>query len=135
MAISAVVWVVLFFAFDAYKIDFTVTGEASRTAEQFESYLLNMDDTKDVWEIQYDKKKTDILGRVAFWDKDSYTIRYNKGDTTPYTTFVFAGENLGTELPDGTYTLTQIDGANVLVDESNKLIYKAGSEFYKPASI
>ena len=54
MAISAVVWVVLFFAFDAYKIDFTVTGEASRTAEQFESYLLNMDDTKDVWEIQYD---------------------------------------------------------------------------------
>ena len=131
MAISAVVWVVLFFAFDAYKIDYTVTGEASRTAEQFESFLMEMDNKKDVWEIQYDKKKTDILGRVAFWDKDSYTIRYNKGDTTPYTTFVFAGENLGTELPDGTYTLTQIDGANVLVDESNKLIYKAGSEFYK----
>ena len=106
MAISAVVWVVLFFAFDAYKIDYTVTGEASRTAEQFESFLMEMDNKKDVWEIQYDKKKTDILGRVAFWDKDSYTIRYNKGDTTPYTTFVFAGENLGTELPDGTYTLT-----------------------------
>jgi len=52
MAISAVVWVVLFFAFDAYKIDFTVTGEAWGTQGHLKSYFWNMEETKVVGEIR-----------------------------------------------------------------------------------
>ncbi len=131
LLISAAIWVVLFFVFDAYKIDYTVTGEASRTADEFTSYLLELDNTRDVWEIQYEKKNTGVFGRLAFWDKDSYTIRYNKGETVSHTTFVFKGENLGTGLPDGTYILTKIDGADVLIEDDYKLIHSTESEFYK----
>jgi len=131
LILSAVIWAILFFTFDVYKIDYTVASEASRTAEEFESYLLDLDDKREVWEIRYDKKNTDMFGRLAFWDKTSYTIRYNKGETASHTTFIFEGESLGTGLADGTYILTKIDGADVLIDEGSRLIYKSDSEFYK----
>ena len=130
LAISAVIWGILFFVFDTEKIDYKVTNEASRTAEQFEDYLFDLDNKRDVWEIKYEKKNTSIFGRLAFWDKSSYTIRYNKGETTSHITFIFEGENLGTGLLDGTYILTKIDGVDVLIDANNKLIYKMDSEFY-----
>ena len=131
LIISAVIWVILFFVFDTYKIDYTVVGESTRTAEEFESFLLDFDSKRDVWEIQYDKKDSGIFGRLSLGNNDSYTIRYNKGETASHTTFIFDGENLGTGLPDGTYILTKLDGADVLIDEESKLIYKADSEFYK----
>lgn len=131
LAISAVIWMILFFVFDVYKINYTVADEAARTAEEFEFYLLNLDNKWDVWEIQYDKKNAGILGRLAFWEKASCTIRYNKGVNASYTTFIFEGENLGTGLPDGTYILTKVDFADVLIDKNNKRIYKADSKFYQ----
>lgn len=130
LVISAVIWVILFFVFDVYKIDYTVVGESTRTAEEFESFLLDFDSKRDVWEIQYEKKGSGIFGRLSSGSNGSYTIRYNKGETASHTTFIFDGENLGTELPDGTYILTKIDGADVLIDENSKLIYKSDSEFY-----
>ena len=68
---------------------------------------------------------------MSLGNNGSYTIRYNKGETASHTTFIFDGENLGTGLPDGTYILTKLDGADVLIDDNSKLIYKADSEFYK----
>lgn len=134
LIIGAIIWVILFFVFDTYKIDYTVVGESTRTAEEFESFLLDFDSKRDVWEVQYDKKDSGIFGRLSSGNNGSYTVRYNKGETASHTTFIFDGENLGTGLPDGTYILTKIDGADVLIDENSKLIYKADSEFYKTNS-
>lgn len=131
LAISVIIWVILFFVFDVYKIEYTVVGESARTAEEFESFLLDFDSKREVWEIQYDKKDPGIFGRLSSGNNGSYTIRYNKGETASHTTFIFDGDNLDTGLPDGTYILTKIDGADVLIDDSNKLIYKADSEFYQ----
>lgn len=130
LVFCAVIWVILFFVFDAYKIDYTVVGESTRTVEEFEAFLLDFESKRDVWEIQYEKKGSGIFGRLSSGSNGSYTMRYNKGETASHITFIFDGENLGTELPDGTYILTKIDGADVLVDENSKLIYKADSEFY-----
>lgn len=131
LIISVVIWVILFFVFDTYKIDYTVVGESTRTTEEFEAFLLGFDSKRDVWEIQYNKEESGIFGHLPFGDKDSYTIRYNKGETASHTTFVLEGKNLGTELSDGTYILTTIDGVDVLIDENSKLIYKSDSELYK----
>lgn len=131
LIISAVIWVILFFVVDTYKIDYTVKGESSRTAEQFEAFLLDFDSKRDVWEIRYEEKNSGILGRLSVKSKASCTIRYNKGETAAHTTFIFEGEDLGTGLPDGTYILTKLDGADVLIDEGSKLIYKADSDFYQ----
>jgi len=131
LIISAIIWVILFFVFDVYKIDYTVVDNAARTEEEFEAFLLDLDNSKNVWEIKVDKKNSGAFRRVAFWDKHSCTIRYNKGTNVSHTTFIFEGENLGTGLPDGTYILTQINWEDVLIDKNNKLIYKADSEFYK----
>lgn len=131
LIISAVIWVILFLVFDVYKIDYTVVDESTRTVEGFESFLLDMDNNRDVWEVRYEKKNAGIFSRLAFWENDFCTIRYNKGENASHTTFVFEGENLGTGLPDGTYVLTKIKGIDVLIDKNNKLIYKADSEFYK----
>ena len=131
LVISAVIWVILFLVFDVYKIDYTVVDESTRTVEGFESFLLDMDNNRDVWEVRYEKKNAGIFSRLAFWDNDFCTIRYNKGENASHTTFVFEGENLGTGLPDGTYVLTKIKGVDVLIDKNNMLIYNADSEFYK----
>lgn len=131
LIISAVIWVILFFVFDVYKIDYTVVGESTRTVEEFESFLLDMDNNRGVWEVRYEKKNAGIFSRLAFWDNDFCTIRYNKGENASHITFVFEGDNLGTGLPDGTYILTKIKGIDVLIDKNNKLIYKADSGFYK----
>lgn len=128
---SAVIWVILFFVFDVYKIDYTVVGESTRTVEEFETFLLDMDNDRAVWEVRYEKKNAGIFARLAFWDKASCTIRYNKGTNASHTTFIFEGENLGTGLPDGTYILTKVDFADVLIDKNNKRIYPSDSEFYK----
>lgn len=129
LIISAVIWGILFFVFDTYKIDYTVVGESSRTAEEFEAFLLDFDGKREAWEIQYDRRKNGTLGRLS--SDGSYTIRYNKGETAAHTTFVFEGESLGTGLSDGTYILTSLDGADVLINGNEKLIYKEDSEFYK----
>ena len=131
LILSAVIWGILFLVFDVYKIDYTVVSESTRTVDGFASFLLDMDNNRDVWEVRYEKKNAGIFSRLAFWDNDFCTIRYNKGENAAHTTFVFEGENLGTGLPDGTYILTKINWEDVLIDKNNKLIYKADSEFYK----
>lgn len=131
LIISAVIWVILFFTVDTYTIDYTVAGESTRTAEQFEAFLLDFDSKRDVWEIRYEEKNSGIFGRLPLKSEATWIIRYNKGETASHTTFIFEGENLGTGLPDGTYILAKLDGADVLIDEGSKLIYNADSEFYK----
>jgi len=131
LIISAVIWVILFLAFDTYKIDYTVVGESTRTAKEFEAFLLDFDGKRDAWEIRCERKSTGVFGGLLSGNNGSYTIRYNKGETAAHTTFIFEGEDLGTGLSDGTYILTSIDGADVLIDGNSKLIYKSDSEFYK----
>ena len=89
LIISAVIWVILFFVYNVYKIDYTVVDESTRTVEGFESFLLDMDNNRDVWEVRYEKKNAGIFSRLAFWDNDFCTIRYNKGENASHTTFVF----------------------------------------------
>ena len=61
---------------------------------------------------------------------ESYTVGgYNVEGGTVYD-YRFEGDDAGTGIPDGWYTLTKLDGITVLIDEDNKSIYKEGTEFY-----
>lgn len=128
---SALIWVGLFFTFDTYKIDYQIIDEAHRSESQFKQYLLNLDNQREVWEIHCENKNTALLGRIAFWKQNSYTIQYNQGETTPYTKYILNGYDLGSEFIDGTYILTKIDGKQVLIDDQNHLIYPSNTEFFK----
>ena len=41
LIISAVIWVILFFVYDVYKIDYSVVSESTRTVDGFTSFLLD----------------------------------------------------------------------------------------------
>lgn len=74
---------------------------------------------------------TNYLAKFLKLDKlESYTIGgYNVEGGTVYD-YRFEGDDAGTGIPDGMYTITRIDGIDVLIDENNKLIYKQGTGFY-----
>jgi len=93
-----------------------------------------LDDEYFSWSFTYEKSPTTMMNYLAKFIKldkmESYTVSgYNVEGGAVYD-YLFEGYDAGTGLADGRYTLTKIDGINVLIDEENKTIYKEGTEFY-----
>lgn len=108
--------------------------EASRSAQEYQAYLLSRENEFTRWYITYESAPTTIwnylLGFAKLDKATGYTVggyRVEDGDVLE---FRFEGDDAGTGIPDGRYTLTTLDGTKVLIDKDNKTIYKEGSEFY-----
>lgn len=108
--------------------------ESSRTYEDYQNYLLSLDNDNPNWHMTYEKEPADMLhwlGKLFGSDKtESYTINaYSTPDGFVYD-YRFEGCDAGTGIPDGWYTLTVLDGIEVLIDDTNEKIYKQGTAFY-----
>lgn len=107
---------------------------ASRSEAAYTEYLLTQDTENKNWHVSYEKSPTDMmsyLGEKIGIDKakgyamGSYTY---KDGTVLY--FDFEGYDAGLGIPDGRYTLTELDGVNVLIVDEEETIYKEGTEYY-----
>ena len=112
----------------------TADKQSDRSVEEYQNYLLSLDDEYFSWSFTYEKSPTTMMNYLAKFIKldkmESYTVGgYNVEGGAVYD-YLFEGYDAGTGLADGRYTLTKIDGINVLIDEENKTIYKEGTEFY-----
>ena len=112
----------------------TADKQSDRSVEEYQNYLLSLDDEYFSWSFTYEKSPTTMMNYLAKFIKldkmESYTVGgYNVEGGTIYD-YRFEGDDAGTGIPDGWYTLTKLDGINVLIDEDNKTIYKEGTEFY-----
>jgi len=112
----------------------TADKEAGRTEEDYQNYLLALDTEYTHWHVTYENAPTDmwnyLLGFVNLDKATGYTIGgYNVESGNVYD-YRFEGDDAGTGIADGWYTLTKLDGTSVLIDEDNKTIYKEGTEFY-----
>lgn len=108
--------------------------EASRSAESYQNYLLALDTENLGWHVNYEKAPTDMMSYLSgIFGKDKavgYTFGYYTfGDNTALSCR-FEGDDAGLGIPDGRYTLTKLDGDNVLIDDTNEKIYKQGTMFY-----
>ncbi len=110
--------------------------ESDRSAEDYQNYLLSLDTQKPHWSMSYAKAPTDmrsfLIEMLPGQDLEiGYSINcYNSDNGNSYT-YRFEGDDAGTGVPDGRYTLTTLDGVKVLIDGDHKTIYKQGSEFYE----
>jgi len=113
----------------------TADKQSSRSAEQYQNYLLSLDTGYANWHVTYEKDSTTMMNYLARFIKLGKTTGYTVGgyNADGYTVYDyrFEGDDAGTGIPEGWYTLTRIDGINVLIDEDNEAIYKEGSEFYE----
>ena len=115
----------------------TADREPGRSAEEYQSYLSSLNTEKLNWYMSYEKEPTDMLSYLADHlpgvDKSvGYSIEsYGKEGGGATLCYSFEGYDAGTGMPDGDYTLTEVDGIKVLLDDTNKRIYKQGSEFYE----
>ena len=112
----------------------TADKQSDRSVEEYQNYLLSLDDEYFSWSFTYEKSPTTMMNYLAKFIKldkmESYTVSgYNVEGGAVYD-YLFEGYDAGTGLADGRYTLTKLDGINVLIDEDNKTIYKEGTEFY-----
>lgn len=112
----------------------TADKQSDRSVEEYQNYLLSLDTEYFSWSFTYEKSPTTMMNYLAKFIKldkmESYTVGgYNVEGGTIYD-YRFEGDDAGTGIPDGWYTLTKLDGINVLIDEDNKTIYKEGTEFY-----
>lgn len=108
--------------------------QSSRSAEDYQNYLLSLDTEYKYWNVAYEKAPATLwnylLGFVNLDKAEGYSLGgYNVEGGNVYD-YRFEGDDAGTGIPDGWYTLTKLDGVNVLIDENNETIYKEGTEFY-----
>ncbi len=112
----------------------TADKEASRSVEDYQNYLLSLDTENPGWHVTYEKSPTDMmsyLGDIFGEDKAvGYTLGCYTFEGSTALEYRFEGDDAGTGIFNGWYTLTNLDGTNVLIDEDNETIYKQGSEFY-----
>ena len=112
----------------------TADKEAGRSTEDYQNYLLSLDTEYKYWNVTYENAPTNLwnylLGFVNLDKATGYTIGgYNVEGGNVYD-YRFEGDDGGTGISDGWYTLTMLDGIKVLIDEDNETIYKQGTEFY-----
>ena len=110
--------------------------DSARSAEEYQNYLLSLDTQYPHWYMSYEKAPTDMLNyllkRIPGQDKEiGYSMNCYTGESGTTFTYRFKGDDAGTGIPDGWYTLTTLDGVKVLIDDTNEQIYKQGSEFYE----
>ena len=112
----------------------TADKQSSRSAEDYQNYLLSLDTEYKYWNVAYEKAPTTLwnylLGFVKLDKAEGYSLGgYNVEGGNVYD-YRFEGDDAGTGIADGWYTLTKLDGISVLIDEDNETIYKEGTEFY-----
>lgn len=112
----------------------TADKQSGRSAEDYQNYLLSLDTEYKYWNVAYEKASATLwnylLGFVNLDKAEGYSLGgYNVEGGNVYD-YRFEGDDAGTGIPDGWYTLTKLNGVNVLIDEDNKTIYKEGTEFY-----
>lgn len=113
----------------------TVNKEASRTESEYKDYLLSLDTENPNYHFTYEKEASDLMSYLGKWflrkDKTvGYTMNSYSLDGVTVLNFNFDGYDASTGIPNGWYTLTEIDGVNVILDDTNEKIYKEGTEFY-----
>ena len=112
----------------------TADKQSSRSAQNYQNYLLSLDSEYAYWHITYEKDSSDILNYLAKFVKLGKTKGYSMGgynsESGKVFDYLFEGDDAGTGIPDGRYTLAILDGINVLIDDNNEIIYKEGTEFY-----
>ena len=112
----------------------TADKQSGRSAADYQNYLLSLDTEYKYWNIAYEKAPATLwnylLGFVNLDKAEGYSLGgYNVEGGNVYD-YRFEGDDAGTGIPNGWYTLTKLDGINVLIDEDNETIYKEGTEFY-----
>ena len=112
----------------------TADKESSRSADTYQNYLLSLDTEKAGWHVTYEKSPTDMmnyLGNIFGKGKAvGYTLGCYTYEGNAALEYRFEGDDAGTGISDGWYTLAKYDGTNVLIDEQSEIIYKEGTEFY-----
>lgn len=113
----------------------TADAEPDRTAEEYQAHLLSMDTQKLNWHMSYEKEQSDMmyyLGDLLLGQKNAtgYFMGSYTTDNGLVLYYGFEGDDAGTGVPDGRYTLMSLDGINVLIDDTNEVIYKQDTEFY-----
>ena len=108
--------------------------QSSRSAADYQNYLLSLDTEYKYWNVAYEKAPATLwnylIGFVNLDKAEGYSLGgYNVEDGKVYD-YRFEGDDAGTGIPNGWYTLTKLDGINVLIDEDNETVYKEGTEFY-----
>ena len=112
----------------------TADKQSGRSAADYQNYLLSLDTEYKYWNVAYEKAPATLwnylLGFVNLDKAEGYSFGgYNVEGGNVYD-YRFEGDDAGTGIPDGWYTLTKLDDVNVLIDEDNETIYKEGTEFY-----
>ncbi len=113
----------------------SVDKESSRSAAEYQEYLLSLDTINPNYHVTYEIESTDMLSHLLnlFRIKDKnkgYTVSCYSLNGESVFEYRFEGYDAGTEIPFGWYTLCTLDGIKVLIDDTNKKIYKEGTEFY-----
>lgn len=112
----------------------TADKEPSRSADVYQNYLMSLDTENPGWHVTYEKSPTDMmsyLGNIFGNDKAvGYTLGCYTFEGNTALEYRIEGNDAGTGMPNGWYTLSKLDGTNVLIDEDNEIIYKQGTEFY-----
>ena len=124
---------------DYQEAEWTYTNadkEPNRSAEAYQDYLLSLDDESLGWFMTYEKEPSDMLSYLS--DEilgKSKATGYSMGgyvtDDGIALVYEFEGDDAGTGIPNGSYTLANVDGIPVLLDDDNEKIYKQGTEFYE----
>ena len=119
---------------DGDWVGITADGEPDRTAGAYREHLLSQDDQHN-WFVSYEKAPTDMMSYLEdCFGRDKaigYSIGGNVTDDGVVLTFRFEGEDAGTGITRGEFTLMNLDGEMVLIDDANELIYKQDTEFYQ----
>lgn len=120
---------------DGEWIGITVDKESDRSAEAYTEYLLGLDDAHPNWDLSYEKEPTDMINylgnRIGKDETKGYFMACYQTDDGVVMTYNFYGDDAGTGIPNGRYTLMSLDGVMVVIDDTNEKIYKQDTEFYK----
>ena len=120
---------------DGEWIGITADKEPERSAAEYADYLHGLDTAYPNWTLSYEKEATDMLGylgnNIGKDETKGFFMGSYQTDDGVVLVYNFYGADGGSDVPDGEYTLMNLDGTMVLIDDTNKLIYKQDTEFYK----
>lgn len=120
---------------DGEWIGITADKEPERSAAEYADYLHGLDTAYPNWTLSYEKEATDMLGylgnNIGKDETKGFFMGSYQTDDGVVLVYNFYGADGGIDVPNGEYTLRNLDGAMVLIDDTNKLIYKQDTEFYK----
>lgn len=106
----------------------------ARSEAAYTELLLSEDTQNANWHMSYEKAPTDMLSYLGERIGIKKAVGYSMGGYTYRDGVVlyydFEGYDAGLGIPDGRYTLTELDGVNVLIVDEEERIYKEDTEYY-----